>query len=328
MKRNFIIIFTLVIGTFLFIACGDSNTKTPVTTTSNYDQAVEYYNEGVNLHDANPELALEKYRKALALNTDIGEVYLNIGLIYIEKGDYDKGEEYTKTALSTFKRTGKKISETQSRGRLEAICNNNIGVIYIQRMESSSDEFTMKRHLDTALSYFKKSMEEDPTYMTAIDNYNSNKDYIPKPKEGEDFYNEGVDLLDAKNYKQAIAKFQIAISKDSSIGEAYLNIGLCYLRTGDYKNTEKWSKNAINTFKKYKKVIAEGQTLQELIAICYLNIGIANILLAQDADKNGDLTAAKLYHEVALANFKIGMTEDPNYIKVKELYNKYKDSYK
>ncbi len=328
MKRNVIFVFTLVIGVFLLIACGDSDTKTTTTTTSNYDQAIEYYNEGVILHDTNPDQSMEKYKLSLQNSTDIGEVYLNIGLIYSNRDDYDKGEEYTKTALSTFQRTGKKVSDTQSLERLKSICNNNIGTIYIQRMNSASDEFTMKRHLDTALSYFKKAMDIDSSYLTAIDNYNTFKNYVPKPKEGVNFYNEGVDLLDAKKYKQAIAKFQIAIEKDPSIGEAYLNIGLCNLRTGDYKGTVKWTKEAINTFKKYKKVVGEGQTLQELIAICYLNIGITNILLAQEADGNGDIPTAKAYHKTALENFEKGIAEDPTYAKIKELKSKYKDSYK
>lgn len=328
MKRNYILIFAIVISAFLAFACGDSDTKSPINNIANYDQAVDYYNEGVNIHDTNSEAALEKYQKALALNTDIGEVYLNIGLIYIERGDFDKGEEYTKNALSTFERTKKKISETQTLERLKAICNNNLGVIYIRRMDSESDEFTMKRHLDTALSYFKKSMENDPGYLTALDNYNTNKDYVPKPKEAVDFYDEGVDLLDLKKNDQAIAKFKIAIAKDPSIGEAYLNIGLCYLRKGDYESTEKWSMDAVDVFKRYKKVIAQGQTLEELIAICYLNAGISYIGRAQDADAKGDISAAKIHHKTALETFDKGIAEDPTYARIKELKAKYKDDYK
>ena len=63
MKRNYILIFAVVISVFLAFACGDSDTTTTTTTppavapSGNYDKAIDYYNAGVDLHDNNPDQA-------------------------------------------------------------------------------------------------------------------------------------------------------------------------------------------------------------------------------------------------------------------------------
>ncbi|HDS08725.1 MAG TPA: tetratricopeptide repeat protein [Firmicutes bacterium] len=326
MKRNFIFICSVVIAIILAFAC--TGKKNQNLFTSNHDQAIAHYNHGVELHDYDTDGALSEYQQALALDPDIGEVYLNIGLIYINRGEYDKGEDFTKTALSTFERTNTKVAESQSIQELKAICNNNIGVIYIRKMEGSSDEYMAKSYHSTALDYFKKAQEIDPTYKRAQDNYNAYKNFDFTPKDGATLYDEGVDALDVNNYDLAITKFNSAINLDPSIGEAYLNIGLCYLRKGDYDQCERNSKEAINTFRKYKKVIASGQTLQELIAICYLNMGLSYIGKARDAADAGDTGKADIYHKTALEHFKKGMEEAPSYQKIKDAHETYKTSYK
>ncbi len=169
MKRNYILIFAVVISVFLAFACGDSDTTTTTTPpavapSGNYDKAIDYYNAGVDLHDNYPDQAMEKYNLSLQNSNDIGEVYLNIGLIYITKEDYPNGIHYTKLALTTFERTNKKVSETQTLIRLKAICNNNLGVVYLRKSDKT-----------TAVSYFKKALDIDPSYSTARDNYNANK---------------------------------------------------------------------------------------------------------------------------------------------------------
>ena len=160
MKRNYILILSVVISVFLAFACGDSDT----TTTGDYDKALEYYNAGVNLGENYPDQAMEKYKLSLQNSTDIGEVYLNMGLIYFKKGDLPNAEYYFKLALSTFERTNKKVSDTQSLERLKAICNYDLGLLYLTKNDKP-----------TALLYFKKAMDIDPTFSKAREYYNANK---------------------------------------------------------------------------------------------------------------------------------------------------------
>ena len=292
---------------------------------TNYDTAVEYYNQGVDLHDSNPNAALQKYMKSLEYDKNIGEVYLNIGLIYINRGDLDKGEEYTVKAMETFLKTNQKISDSQSFERLVAICNNNVGVIYLRKMDKTTNEATKQKYLEYALTDFLWAIEIDPSYDTALGNYNSNLPYITKS--GTDFYNDGVDFLDSKKNTEAVVRFKIAVDLDKTIGEAYLNMGLAYLRDKEYILCEKYSKEALNTFRKYKKTIAEGQTLEELQAICYLNMGLAYIGRAQDAHDKGRINDAKIYHNSAKEMWKKGAQIDPTYPNIKSALERYNNSY-
>ena len=315
-KRSVFSVFILVGLLFLTISA----------SADNYDKAIDYYNAGVDLHDSNPDAALKQYFKALDYDTSIAEVYLNIGLIYINKNDLEQGEKYTIQALETFVKTKKKVSETQTYERLVAICNNNIGVIYLRRMGKATDTATKQKYLEYALTDFLWALEVDPNYSTAKSNYTSNLGDIKKA--GVDFYDDGVDYLDKEKNIEAAIRFKIAIDLDPSIGEAYLNAGLAYMREGDYYSCETYSKDAINAFRKYKKVIAAGQTLEELIAICYLNMGLAYIGKARDADNKGNYSDAKVYHSTAKEMWKKGMTEDPTYSQLKKVYAKYEHSYK
>lgn len=329
-RKRIIFSGSIILVVFLLFACVSNDNYTRTPSAGNYQKAIDLYNEGVNLQDSSPDKALSKYMQSLNYSNDIGEVYLNIGLIYISRGNYSKGEEYTLKAIDTFNRTGNKISESQSLNRLKAICHNNIGVIYLRKAQDTSNNQLKQQYKTKFISYFKKAMELDSTYKTASTNYYQNKDmYVPSSgKSGVEYYDEGVVLLHEKDYGQAIQMFEKAVVLDPSIGEAYLNIGLCYLRTGDYDKTEKYSKDAINTFRQYKKSIAGGQTVEELIAICYLNMGLAYIGKARIADSLGDYSDAKVYHESALGFFKQGMKEDPSYAHIKKVYNQYKNSYK
>ncbi len=314
MKR-YILFFMLIVSvcTFLF--------------ADNHDKAVELYNEGVDFHDGNkPDKALEKYLEALGYDTSIGEVYLNIGLIYIEKNDLDKGEEYTLKALDTFIETDKKISAEQSFERLLAITANNLGVVYLRKMDLASNNSKKQKHLEDALKSFCYALEFDPDYNIPGDNYEA---YLPDiEKSALDFYDDGVDYQDEEKNVEAIACFRIAKDLDPSIGEAYLNIGLGYLRGGLYDECIYWSKNGINILREHKKVIAAGQTLEELVAICYLNMGLAYIGKAREADANGNYDDADIYHQSAIGCWDKGIKEDPSCAHIKKIYNTYKDSYK
>ena len=314
-KHSISSIFILIVLLFLTISAG----------ADNYDKALDYYNAGVDLHDSNPDTALKQYFKALDYDTTIGEVYLNIGLIYINKNELDQGEKYTLKALETFVKTKKKVSGSQTFGRLVAICNNNIGTIYIKRKEQASDSKDQQKYLEYALTRFLWALEVDSYYSDAKSNYKLNLPDIEKT--ATEFFSDGVDFLDKEKNIEAAIRFKIAVDLDPSIGEAYLNAGLAYMREGDYYSCETYSKDAINAFRKYKKVIA-GQTLEELIAICYLNMGLAYIGKARDADKNGNYSDAKVYHQTALEMWKKGMTEDPTYSQLKKVYNQYEKSYK
>ena len=151
---------------------------------------------------------------------------------------------------------------------------------------------------------------------------------VESGKTATEYYDEGVNQLDLEKHDQAIAYFNKALSMDPSIGEAYLNIGLCHLRDGNYDQCITNSQYAIDTFKKYKSVIASGQTLEELIAICYLNMGLAYIGKARNADSAGNYDQAKSYHKTALKTWEVGIQEDPTYAHLKKIYNEYKTSYK
>ncbi len=318
MKKRLVFSVFILVG-LLFLTVSAS-------ADANYDKAIDYYNAGVDLHDSSPDAALKQYFKALDYDTSIAEVYLNIGLIYINDNDLDQGEKYTLLALETFIKTKNKVSETQTFERLVAICNNNLGVIDLRRMGKTSDSANKQKYLEFALVSFLWALEVDPSYSTAKNNYSSNISAITKS--GIDFYDDGVDFLDKKKNFEAAIRFKLAIDLDPSIGEAYLNAGLAYMREDDYYSCERYSKDAINAFRKYKKVIASGQTLEELLAICYLNMGLAYIGKARDADAKGDYSDAKVYHQTALEMWKKGMTEDPTYAQLRKVYTKYETSYK
>ena len=128
---------------------------------------LDEYNKGAQYqHAGNHTLAEQQYKMALQNNHDLGEAYLNLGVIYIAKGWYDGAEEHTKRAIEIFETTQKTYIIGSTVEQTLALAYNNMGIIEINRglkSEIALDIDKAKKHWEKAMYYFNTALKLDPS---------------------------------------------------------------------------------------------------------------------------------------------------------------------
>ena len=234
----------------------------------------------IKLEDGlNYPLALEKYRKAAALQPQ-NPIYLNgLGYFLLHMALYNE-------AISHLEQAIKNLSNHNTPEEIEGAILNNIGQAWKQKGE-----------YDKALSYYEKAL--------AI----GKKLYGDKHPDIATRYNNMGLAYDSKGeYDKAISYYEKALTIDKKfngeehpkIATYYNNIGLAYDSKGEYDKAISYYEKALAIDKKFN-----GEEHPD-IAIDYSNMGGAY-------DSKGEYDKAISYYEKALAiGKKLYGDEHPN----------------
>jgi len=64
--------------------------------------------------------------------------------------------------------------------------------------------------------------------------------------QSQTYFREGIRQVKRQNYRSAIRSFRSAVQHDPNLGEAYLNLGACYERIGQFENSIPYFEKAIS----------------------------------------------------------------------------------
>lgn len=137
-------------------------------------KGMENYNAGVQYQQAGQvDLAEQQYKIAIQQNPELGEAYLNLGLIYINKQWFDGALQNTQKAIEIFNRTKNTYIEGSSLIQTLAIAYNNLGIIEMNLIEQAGANISMddlNAKWDSAISHFQSAINLDPQCAEANSN--------------------------------------------------------------------------------------------------------------------------------------------------------------
>ncbi|PLX12475.1 MAG: hypothetical protein C0594_02390 [Marinilabiliales bacterium] len=133
-------------------------TKKKETHSLNANKGSIYNNIGTSfLNEGAFDLALENYQSALSTYESILDTagiynsHINIGLIHWEMKNFEKAAIYYNKALL--------MAKAQNSNNSISACLNNLGILYYEKSQKQQDTVYEKTYIDTALIYYKKSLE-------------------------------------------------------------------------------------------------------------------------------------------------------------------------
>ncbi|MFC1606602.1 tetratricopeptide repeat protein [Candidatus Latescibacterota bacterium] len=203
--------------------------KAPGNPRAQYALGSHYSRKG------NIALAKERYAKALALNPNYTDVYLNLGSSLYQEGDFDGANTLFDKALAL------------NPNYAEAYFNLG-NVAY-----STGDTETARR-------YFGRALELKPNYAEAIfnlgnvvlleNNFEQARQYYEhalfiNPRYPEVYNNIGSTYLREENYGEARNNFQKAIKLRQDYVEAYFGLGSVSYREQNYEDARVWFGKAL-----------------------------------------------------------------------------------
>ena len=140
------------------------------------DDGISEYNKGVEYQETNQlSLAEQQFKLAIQKKPNLAEAYLNLGLIYINDGWLEGGEEMTLKSISIFKSTNVTIVVGSTLQQSLSTAYNNLGVIEIQRaakFETNYNYSSAKNHWEKGMQYFYEAVRLDPMNSKAQSNIN------------------------------------------------------------------------------------------------------------------------------------------------------------
>lgn len=203
----------------------------------NYDSGFYYLNKGLDYYNQIDTSLLDMHKDAY-----LGQININIGSIYLNKGNYDKAIEYYYKAIRLYESAGSK------RHQIKAIIN--LGNIYIfnKRYDKAIEEYS--KALDIAEAVGGKVIHQKASIYTNLGSCYKAKGSLDTAMM---YYNKALDIRTKSGVKYAIAGLSD-------------NIGNIKKARGDYEG-------ALSEFKKALKIRQEGSSKRGL-ASSYGNIGL------------------------------------------------------
>ena len=248
-----------------------------------YDFAITYF-------EFSEKIAIDNDIKEIA-RKHLADAYLNRGLAYVEKGEFDRAiEDFDKaiglnpeyadayfnrgTAHSTLNQHEKAIENYNKAIELDpnlALAYSNRGLAY----------YSLNKH-DEAIADYNEAIELDPNFALA-------------------YYNRGLAYYSLNKHDEAIADWNKAIELDPNLALAYNNRGAAY-----------------DSLKKYDEAIAdynEAIKLDPNLAMAYNNRGLTYYGLNRYDEAIADYNKAiELNPDFVIAHANLGnslfMTED------------------
>ena len=176
-----------------------------------YEKAIEQYKKAINidLNFRDPyinlgnvysdlkeyEKAIEQYKKAIEIDPKYPGSYNNLGLVYYDLKDCEKAiAQYTK-AIETDPKY--------------ASAYNNLGIVHKE----------LERDLEAAIEQFTKAIEIDPKYAIS-------------------YFNLGLVYHELKDYEKAIAQYTKAININPNFIAPYNNLGHVFMFKNQYKEAK------------------------------------------------------------------------------------------
>ncbi len=239
----------------------DAVQKAPLNPRANFTLGTLYYQRG------EIEKAFNLFNKAIRLNPDYAGPHNNIGLIYMDMGNYKKAEQAFKTAL-------RKGSEVEARVNLAQFymlqdeyekAESILREIYRPRRTDSvyvalGNIYSHKGRPDKAIGYFEKAIDLNPHNTTAL--YNLANIYLREgnaqtavqlyeraldinPDFVQVYINMGVSLYEVEDYEKAAQSFEKALKLGARTPAVYRNLANAYQALGEYEKAAEFHKKSL-----------------------------------------------------------------------------------
>ena len=234
--------------------------------------------------------ALGNYEKAYQLDKGLTEIYSPLGILYYEKGDIEKADDFLTKALK---------SDDQ-----DAATSYYVGLIRLKQ----------KRY-DEAIKVLQQSIKSDANQAeahyqlgTAYDALNQDAQAISEyneatrlnPKYTEAYFGLGTIYYGQKNYDDALKAYSQVVKLQNTNGEAHANLGDVFRELkrygeaeGEYRLATAFIKNDAELYSKYGYVLGKqlkwNGSIEQLLkanslsadALDYTNLGWAYYNAAQ-----------------------------------------------
>ncbi len=195
----------------------------------NPKNAVAYFGLAEILSDSDKDAeALANYEKALQFDKDLTEIYVPLGILYYQKGEIAKADEFLSKALLT----SPEDAETQYfSGLVRYAQNRNDEALKAFRNAVKADANSAEGHfyIGESLARLNKNSDAIAEYDEAI---------RLKPKYFEAFLSKGNTLYELERYDEAIKAFEEARRLKNDNLAVYINLGDAYRQVGKYNESE------------------------------------------------------------------------------------------
>ncbi|MBA2736179.1 MAG: tetratricopeptide repeat protein [Pyrinomonadaceae bacterium] len=195
----------------------------------NPKNAVAYYGLGEVADELDKEdEALANYEKALSFDKDLTEIYVPLGILYYQKGEIAKADEYLSKAL--------KISPADSQtqyfvGMIRYTQNRTPEALTAFQEAIKVDRNSAESHYYTgkALMRLNRTNEAIAEFEEAIK---------IKPKYFEALFDAGAAYYETEKYPEAVAKYKEATRVKNDSFEAFANLGDAYRQVRSFNEAE------------------------------------------------------------------------------------------
>lgn len=215
-----------------------------------------YYNMGLAYAQ------LKKYQDSLyffniasSINPANSDTYMNMGVSYINLGNYNQAIEAIKESIRL---KSKQLPNAYF----------NLGTAYLR----------MNKHTE-AIENFKKALEIDPAHALSyegigiafmeIRKYNDSLHYLREAfrlnRSPFILHNIGLVQMSLNEYEQAINSFKEASNMQPNIAEIYLNMGVAYGKLGDHNK-------AIEAFEKAIQIREDYEDAYYNLSLSYISL--------------------------------------------------------
>jgi tetratricopeptide (TPR) repeat protein len=218
----------------------------------NPNNAVAYFGLAEVLDDLDKEdEAIASYEKALSLDKDLTEIYVPIGVIYYQKGDIAKADEYLGKALKASPNN----SQTQYFSGLVRLAQNRNQ----EALASFQETVKIEQDSPEAHYYAGKALVRLNRMKEAIAEFE--EALRLKPKYFEALFDAGAANYEIENYQEAVNKYKAATMVKNDSAEAYANLGDAYRLIGNFNDAES-SYNLAITFMQRDKEFSRDEAAQ------------------------------------------------------------------
>jgi tetratricopeptide (TPR) repeat protein len=206
------------------------NSDQPETSFFYYEEAVKANpnNSGAQAglgeaYDSigNNEKALAAYEKAIALDPTLTELYTPLGILYYQKGEIAKAEDY----LVKARAQSPDDPETQYFYGLILVKQNKDSEAITAFQTSLAKNPTAEAHLSLGEAFDRSDRDKD-----AIKEYEAA--LAINPKYAEAYYDLGVANYNREKYLDAAASYQEAIKIKNDYADAHANLAETYRQLG------------------------------------------------------------------------------------------------
>ncbi|MCD6459597.1 tetratricopeptide repeat protein [bacterium] len=288
------------------------------------NEAISYFNKTIEIYDLFADNNKEKYindyinillslgklyhitgeyeksLKNLALSSELApasyEAFLNLGIVYVKKADYEKALDNFKKALTKtdsdselanietnmsyvyFRVSDFNESEKLARKAIHRLEDKNISLVTAEAYKNLGTVYYAKQMFNQAINYYVKSLEISLQLndKRAVANSYNNLGSVYYRKND---FNKAIDHL------EKCLAIREEIGDKSGIVYSYNNIGNIYYDRGEYENAEKYYMLCLN--------ISEEIGEQAAVTASHNNLG--NVYLAKE-----DFDAAQEHYSKSL----------------------------